>query len=119
VKRNFWNDERWLSDYLVHEIKVTDDLTVVINTILSAEGWWIEISVRRKNFPIGTLRTFLRKCRVRFVPKEANGRLSHPTHAAYTDEVDSIKTALQDTIDKIAGSSRLRGKAAKAAKSSS
>ena len=89
-----------LTDTLYHDIRVSEDLPVAIDTSISPHGWEIQIFVRR-----GGDRSKLRDLLQRLeVPFEEKKRFIHTDHFAYDANLDQIAPVLQDLVDKLATS---------------
>jgi hypothetical protein len=87
-------------EILVHEIRVSEDLPIAIDTIIDAHGWRVEILIRRRGN-----RSKLRDSLQRLgIPFEENGRFTHPARFAHDENLEEIRPVLQDLIDKIATS---------------
>jgi hypothetical protein len=97
VKQFHWRETTGLSDDLVHNIRVTEDLLVSIDTSVGPEGWDIYIWPRRGDR--SKLRVLLESLEI---PFEEDEDFVHPARFAYDESLEQISPVLQDLIDKIA-----------------
>lgn len=91
---------RELSAVLFHEIPVSDDLQVGVDTVISPQGWEIQIFVRGGGNP-SKLRELLQRLEIPFEEKK---RFIHHDHFAYDANLDRITPVLQEVVDKLATS---------------
>jgi len=97
VKQWFWREGPELSDYLVHDIKVSDRLPIAIDTVLTTNGWEIQLLVRS-----GGDQLALEKLLVKLgVPYEKRERLIYSERFDYKEPLENVATHLQQIIYKI------------------
>jgi len=100
IKQDVWRQKGKLFDILYHDIRVSEDLPVVVDTIISPRGWTIRFGLRRGDR--SNLKELLQKLGI---PSEEGGwHLFHPARFAYDEDLDQIRPALQDLVDKLATS---------------
>lgn len=92
-----------LSSHLHHIINVpAEGLSVDINTIISPHGWEIEFDTKRKS-DYSRLRRLLHRLEISFEEKPGGKGLHFPApHSAYDEDLESIRSVLQDLLNKIA-----------------
>ena len=88
------------AEVLVHDIYVSEDLPIFVDTIIDAHGWQVQIFVRRGGNRT-KLRDYLQRLEISF---QENGRFIHPAHFTYDENLERISPVLQDLIDKLATS---------------
>lgn len=108
VRQYFYREKTGLFDDLVHDIRVSEDLLVAIDTIPNARGWrsfiWPRQGDRQR------LATLLKSLEISYeeggllIPATQTKRFVHPTRFAYDEDLNRIRLVLQDLIDKIATS---------------
>ncbi|MGI8539193.1 MAG: PD-(D/E)XK nuclease family protein [Rubrobacteraceae bacterium] len=93
VRQWFWRQKTKLLDVLVHDIHVSDDLPVFIDTVISPHEWDIRISVHRGGNH-SKLKDLLQSLEI---PEKGWGIHTF----AYDESLDRISPVLQDIIDKL------------------
>ncbi len=106
VRQYFYREKTVLFDDLVHDIRVSEDLLVAIDTIINPRGWrsfiWPRQGDRAK------LETLLKRLDIPFeegsllIPSTQVSRFVHPVRFAYDENPNRIRPVLQDLIDKLA-----------------
>lgn len=97
VKQFHWRETTGLYDDLVHNIRVTEDLLVSIDTSVGPQGWDIYIWPRHGDH--SELRVLLQNLEI---PFEEDVGFVHPARFAYDEALEQISPVLQDLIVKIA-----------------
>lgn len=102
VEQWFWKNEPHLYDCLVHDVSVSDELPIVVDTYVSPQEWMIGFKLR--NGDRSRLKELLRTLQI---PVEDGEEYSfYPTRFAYAESLDEIRTVLQELIDKLATSQK-------------
>lgn len=113
VRQYFYREKTGLFDDLVHDIRVSEDLLVSIDTIPNSRGWRCFIWPRQGDR--SNLATLLENLEIPYqegsllIPSSQVKRFFHPTRFAYDEDVDQIRSVLQDLIDKLATSQEREG----------
>jgi len=102
VRQWFWRQKTQLFDDLVHDIRISEDLPVVIDTVITSREWTIRFGLRHGDRSSSRLPQLLRKLEIPFEKTEWN--LAHPTHFSYDENLDNIRPFLQNLVDKLATS---------------
>lgn len=88
-----------LSAALVHDIKVTEDLSVAIDTELSPGGWAIQIFTRKQDSR-GRLSALLQ--RLSIPVKKEGDRFIYQPRFPISEDLEKVQGQLQDIVSKIA-----------------
>ena len=102
IKQVYWRESGQLADYLVHEIKVSDDFTIAIDAIISIDGWTIKI-LTRQNKNKFRLKEMLTQLGISYDEEvgDEKGRSITRTFA-YSEKPENIQPHIQNIIDRIA-----------------
>ncbi|CAN5264421.1 hypothetical protein BH24PSE2_BH24PSE2_13840 [soil metagenome] len=101
IRQWLWRDPNDLKDVLVHDIKISQDLPVAIDTVISPHGWEIQIFLRSGgNYE--KLRALLKSLQVEF---EEDDRLIYRPRFLYGEPFQTIQPHLQGLVEKLAGAS--------------
>jgi hypothetical protein len=108
VQQSFYRESRTLFDDLVHDIDISDEVPVRIDTEIRPQGWKISIwffrsSNRERLQNLSNdqenLRSLLKSLAI---PFEEGEKFTYPTRFAYTEPLDQLQPTIQELIDKIA-----------------
>jgi hypothetical protein len=98
VQQFFYRERRWLKDILIHDIRVSEDTLIRIDTYVGPQGWGIYIWPRQGDR--SKLRDLLHLLEI---PSEEKGRgFVHSANFTYNENLDNISPVLQDLVDKLA-----------------
>ncbi len=108
VRQYFYREKIGLFDDLIHDIRVSEDLLVSIDTMLDSRGWrsfiWPQQGDR------STLAILLENLEIPYeegsllIPSTQVRRFVHPIRFTYDENLDHIRPVLQDLVDKLAKS---------------
>jgi len=98
VRQWLYRDRTELVDVLVHDIRVSDELPVAIDTRIGPHGWEIQIFLRRGSNQ-AKLRSLLQSLEI---PFEEGERFISPTRFPYTEQLERLQPFIQELVDKIA-----------------
>ncbi|HET7479479.1 MAG TPA: hypothetical protein VFJ72_08205, partial [Rubrobacteraceae bacterium] len=99
--QDLWRgDTASMSDTLYHNIRVSEDLLVGVDTRLNPQGWQIQIFARSKGSTL-KLKELLKRLEIPFEERE---RFIHPAQFDYDENLDRISPVLQDIVNKLATS---------------
>lgn len=101
VRQFFWRQGTALFDDLVHDVRISEELLVAIDTIIDPHGWKILISNRRGDRP--RLRGLLDRLDISFA-EESSWHFVLTTRFEYDENLDRISPILQDLVQKLATS---------------
>lgn len=111
VEQWFWRERTKLFDTLVHDIRVSDDLLVLIDAAISPRGWEIDIFVRGRDMDRSKLssdrlrlRDFLHRLKIPFEERQGSKPFVYPERFAYHEDLNQIRPILQNLVDEIATS---------------
>lgn len=104
VEQRLERERTSLYDDLVTDIRLSKDLLVSVETSIFPQGWEIWISPRSGNY--SELKNLLQRLEIPFEEYEDDGGFTHRDNFAhkYNEDLDDIRTLLQDLIDKLATS---------------
>ena len=119
VKRSFWGKQFWgrkgkedtgsLFDILAHDISLASGLVVVVDTVITTDGWSsAQIFVRGRDDRQAELRNLLERLKIP-IKKIERKRLIHPDHFEYAEDLDRIALVVQDVVGKLAKSDGAAG----------
>jgi hypothetical protein len=98
-----WRDRGRLLDVLVHEIKLSSGLLVRIDTIIRPKGWEIQIYLPSRSGNRSELCALLQRLEISCEePSGKEERFTLPTRFEYSEKLDSIQSALQQLIVRLA-----------------
>lgn len=102
VEQRLERERTSLYDDLVHDISVSEDLVVSLDTSIFAEGWEIWIWPREGTYL--QLRNLLQELDIPFQEYESDGGFCHRDNFkhAYEENLEGIRLLTQDLIDKLA-----------------
>ncbi len=106
VRQYFYRERAKLFDDLGHDIRVSKDLLVAIDTVIDAEGWRSYIWPRQGDR--SELAILLESLEIPFeeasilIPSTQNKRFVYSTRFGYSENLDRISPILQDLVDKLA-----------------
>lgn len=98
VRQSFYRERGALFDDLVHDIRISDELPVRIDTVIGPQGWEIRIWLFHRSDQ-ARLRSLLQSLSI---PFEEGKQFTYPTRFAYTEPLDRLQPVLQELIDTIA-----------------
>ena len=101
VEQGFWRDQTKLVDVLSYELRVSEDLTVVIIPHIVPQGWFISIFPRCEGNRSSWLRVRNLLQRLE-IPFEEGQRFRHPARFAYDEDLDRVRPIVQELIGKLA-----------------
>lgn len=96
-----YREKNGLFDVLVHDITLLQGFVIAIDTVVSFDGWRIEVFPRKK---IHDQKTQDLLQTLDLQAKEQKGRYMLPRRFAYTTDLGKIAQDVQDVVDKISGS---------------
>ena len=104
VKQSFDRTTTSLYDDLIHDIPISESLTVRIETSVFAQGW--EIWIWPENGSYSDLKNLLRRLEIPFEEYREDNGFSHQDNFVhkYSENLDGIRALLQGLIDKLAAS---------------
>jgi len=110
VEQWFWREKTRLYDVLVHDIHVSEDLLILIDTNISPRGWEIDIFVRgvdgdrsKSSSDRSKLRDLLQRWEIPFKERQGPAPFVYASFD-YSETLNRISPVLQDLIDKPATS---------------
>ncbi len=98
VRQWLYRERTEFFDVLVHDISLSDELLVAIDTCIGPDGWEIYIFSRRGSNQ-ARLRSLLQSLAI---PFEEGERFTYPTPFPYTEQLDRLQPVIQELVDKIA-----------------
>ncbi len=105
VHQWFYREKTGLGDDLVHDIRVSEDMLVAVDTVIGSHGWQILIWPRSGDR--SKLRELLQRLEIPFEEKQQGRKhFVPPTRFAYDENLDQIRLVLQELVDKIATSQK-------------
>lgn len=101
VEQGFWRDKVKLLDLLSYESRLSENLTVVVITVIIPQGWFIQFFSGQEGDQSKWLRVrdLLESLDI---PFEEGSRFQHPARFGYSEDLDRIRPVVQELVDKIA-----------------
>ena len=103
IHQRLYRDRMSLFDDLAHDITVSEDLTVIVDTFIDPSGWYINIWPY-KGDP-SKLRNLLERLEIPFQPGEEPKTFDYRDAFAFNVNLDRIREVVQALVDKLATAS--------------
>jgi hypothetical protein len=103
VHQRLYRDRMSLFDDLAHDITVSEDLTVIVDTYIDPSGWYIDIWPYKSD--PSKLRDLLERLEIPFEPGEEPKHFDYRDGFEFSENLDRIREVVQDLVDKIATAS--------------